>query len=58
MEEPFPSQTEEETAGSLRAGEVGAPASLGSIAPTDQKRRKWQYVCRLLATSSLKEGAM
>jgi hypothetical protein len=48
----------EEAADSLRAGDVGAPATLGNFAPTDQKRRKSQYVCRLLRTNSPEEGAM
>jgi hypothetical protein len=32
MEESAPTQTEEETASSLRARDVGAPATLGSFA--------------------------
>jgi hypothetical protein len=47
----------EETTDSLSASAVG-PATLASFAPTDQKRRKEQYVCKILGMSNLKEGAM
>jgi hypothetical protein len=39
---------EEETTNSLIAEDIGAPITLGSFAPTDQKRRKQQYIYRLL----------
>jgi hypothetical protein len=58
VEEQTSSQTEAETTDSLHARAVGALAILRSFACTDQKRRKGQYVYRLLGKSSLKEGAM
>jgi hypothetical protein len=40
-------------------GAVGVPATLGSFARIDQKRKKKeQYVYRLFGTGSLKEGEM
>jgi hypothetical protein len=57
VEEPTPSQTEDETTGGLRASTVGALATSGSSVPTDWKK-KWQYAYGLLETSSPKEGAM
>jgi hypothetical protein len=47
----------EKTTDSLSASTVG-PANLASFAPTDQKRRKGQYVYKLLGMNSLEEGAM
>jgi hypothetical protein len=57
MNESSSSQTEEETTDRLCAGAVGTPATLASSAPTDRKKKE-QYVYKLLGTSSLKEGAM
>jgi hypothetical protein len=37
MEEPFTAQAKEETAQSPRAGDVGAPATLGNVTPHIKK---------------------
>jgi hypothetical protein len=42
---------------SLRARAAGVPPAFRSFARTDQKKKKWKYVFRLLGTNSLKEGA-
>jgi hypothetical protein len=46
VEEPVSAQAKEEAADSLRAGDVGAPAILGSFAPQKEKNGKvvthWQ----------------
>jgi hypothetical protein len=55
MEELVPSQTKAETADSLRAGAVGAPATFDSFVPTNRKK-KWRQTYRLLGTTSLKGG--
>jgi hypothetical protein len=39
VEGSVPPEMEKETAHKIRAGDVGAPATLGSIAPTDWKNR-------------------
>jgi hypothetical protein len=60
-----PAQAKEDTTSSLRARNVGTPATLGHVTPIDQKRRKkkrytWMtchYVRDLFGTSGLKEGA-
>jgi hypothetical protein len=49
---------EEASTNGLRARYVGAPASLYKVFHMLTGRRKWQYACRLLWTSSPKEGAV
>jgi hypothetical protein len=39
VEGSAPSEKKEKTAHRVRAGNVGAPATLGSFAPTDRKNR-------------------
>jgi hypothetical protein len=39
VEGPATAEVKEETAHSLRAGDVGAPATPRCVVPTDQKRR-------------------
>jgi hypothetical protein len=40
MEGSVPSETEEEATHRVRTENMGAPATLGSFAPTDRKNRK------------------
>jgi hypothetical protein len=55
-DEPATAQMKEETAHSLTARDVVAPATLRSFAHSGGK--KWWYTCRPFRTNSLKDGAM
>jgi hypothetical protein len=57
VEEPATAKAKEETTSCLRTRDVGALTTLRSMTCTDWQIKR-RYACRLLDTSSLKEGAM